>query len=228
VVTDVLKTADRAREVAAEAKPLLRGWLHLGAFPLAVVAGAVLLAHAHDPASELAAGAFAASGTVLFGASALLHRARMGRRLTDLVRRLDHAGIFVLIAGSYTAFAVLLLDRHAATVVLVVAWSLAAVGMVFRLGWTAAPRWLYTLVYCVMGCGGAVLIRDFAAASNSVVVVLLAVGGALYLLGGLVYAIRWPDPSPRWFGFHEVFHSLTVVAFAVHCAAVSILIRGRG
>jgi hemolysin III len=99
---------------------------------------------------------------------------------------------------------------------------------VFRLSWPAAPRWLYVLVYSAMGCGAVLWIGDFAAAgAGAAVMVLLAVGGALYLLGGLVYGVRRPNPSRRWFGFHEVFHSLTVTAYSAHYAAVSILVHGR-
>jgi hemolysin III len=221
-------TADRAREAVAEIKPRLRGWLHLGSFPVSVVGGAVLVALAPDRESRLASAVFALSGASLFGVSALLHRGNLGARLTLLARRLDHAGIFVLIAGSYTPFAVLLLDRRDARLLLGLAWGVAVAGIVFRLSWLAAPRWLYVLVYSVMGCGAALWIGDFAAAgADDAVMVLLAVGGVLYLLGGLVYGVRRPNPSPRWFGFHEVFHSLTVTAYSAHYAAVSILVYGR-
>jgi hemolysin III len=220
-------TADRAREVVAEITPLLRGWLHLGSLPFSLLAGVVLVGVAPDAETRVAGAVFALSGTVLFGVSALLHRANLGPNLVVVARRLDHASIFVLIAGSYTAFAVLLLGRHDAWILLGLAWGVAALGIVFRLAWTAAPRWLYTLAYCVMGCGGALWIRAFAAAANGAVVALLAAGGVLYLLGGVVYGIRRPNPSPRWFGFHEVFHSLTVAAYTTHYAALSILVYGR-
>jgi hemolysin III len=220
-------TADRTSEVVAEIKPRLRGWLHLGSVPFSLLAGVVLVALAPDGETRLASAVFALSGTVLFGVSALLHRANLGPSLIVVARRLDHASIFVLIAGSYTPFAVLLLGRHDAWVLLGLAWGVAALGIVFRLAWAAAPRWLYTLVYCVMGSGGAFWIRAFAASADVAVIALLAAGGALYLLGGLVYGVRRPNPSPRWFGFHEVFHSLTVAGFTVHYMALSILVYGR-
>jgi hemolysin III len=216
-------TVDRVREVVADIEPRLRGWLHLGSLPVSLLAGVVLVGLAPDAETRLASAVFALSGVVLFGCSALLHRGNLRPPLIGVARRLDHAGIFVLIAGSYTAFAVLLLDGDDARVLLGLAWGVAAVGIVFRLTWSAAPRWLYTLVYCAMGCGGTLWIRDFAAAAGAAVVVLLAGGGVLYLLGGLVYGVRRPNPSPRWFGFHEVFHALTLGAWSVHYIAVSLV-----
>jgi hemolysin III len=224
----VVEHTDRAVACAGDVPPRMRGRLHLGSFPLVVSAGIVLVCLAPDGAARACSAVFGLSAALNFAASAALHwRGRPDESFVRVLRRLDQVSIFVLIAGSITAFAVLLLGRADERVVLGLVWGVAFVGTVFRLAWPAAPRWLYTLVYCLMGCAAAFWIRDFALAGGAAVVVLLATGGVLYLLGGFVYGTRWPNPSARWFGFHEVFHGLTVMGFAAHYTALSILVYGR-
>jgi hemolysin III len=159
---------------------------------------------------------------MLFGCSALFHRGRWSRRTADLLRRLDHASIFLLIAGTYTPFAVLLLDGDSERLLLWLVWAGALAGIAFRVLWLGAPRWMYVPVYVAMGWAAIFWLGDFASTASTTVLTLIIVGGGLYSLGGLVYGLRRPDPLPRWFGFHEVFHTLTVIAFATHYVGVSI------
>jgi hemolysin III len=162
------------------------------------------------------------SAMMLFGSSALFHRGRWSARTRDMLRRLDHASIFLLIAGTYTPFAVLLLHGDSERMLLWLVWACALAGIAFRVLWLDAPRWMYVPVYVAMGWAAIFWLGDFAATAGTVVLTLIIVGGGLYSLGGLVYGLRRPNPMPRWFGFHEVFHTLTVIAFVTHYVGVSI------
>jgi hemolysin III len=212
------------RDAAREIKPHLRGWLHLGAFPLSIAAGIVLVALAPDTKTRIAAAIFGITSSLLFGGSALYHRGNWSREWDARLRRLDHSNIFLLIAGTYTPFAITLLDNTNATILLSLVWGGALVGIAFRVFWIGAPRWLYLPVYIALGWAAVFWLGDFAAAAGPAVLTLIVVGGALYSVGGLVYGLKRPDPSPRWFGFHEVFHTFTIAAFTVHYVGASIAI----
>jgi hemolysin III len=203
-------------------KPRLRGWLHAGTFPLAVVAGIVLVALSPDTRSRIATGVFAATASLLFGVSALYHRGEWGPKAYAILKRLDHANIFLIIAGTYTPFCVLLLPGGLARTMLLIVWVGALLGVAFRVFWVGAPRWLYVPVYVALGWVAVLYTPQLLAGAGPAVFVLIVVGGALYTLGGVVYGIKRPNPSRRWFGFHEVFHALTVAAFVVHYTGVSI------
>jgi len=215
------------REAAQEIKPRLRGWLHLGAFPMSVVAGIVLVCLAPDARTRLASAVFALSSSMLFGSSALFHRGHWGPRWHSVLRRLDHSNIFLLIAGTYTPFAMMLLDDRSAQFLLSLVWGGALLGITFRIFWIGAPRWLYLPVYIALGWAAIFWLGDFAATAGPAVLSLIIVGGALYSVGGVVYGLKRPNPIPHWFGFHEVFHSLTIAAFVAHYIGVSIIIYGR-
>ncbi|MEJ7691309.1 MAG: hemolysin III family protein [Nocardioidaceae bacterium] len=215
------------REAAQEIKPRLRGWLHLGAFPMSVVAGIVLVGLAPDSRTRLASAVFALSSSMLFGSSALFHRGHWGPRWHSVLRRLDHSNIFLLIAGTYTPFAMMLLDDRSAQFLLSLVWGGALLGITFRIFWIGAPRWLYLPVYIALGWAAIFWLGDFAATAGPAVLSLIIVGGALYSVGGVVYGLKRPNPIPHWFGFHEVFHSLTIAAFVAHYIGVSIIIYGR-
>ncbi len=213
---------DPVRDVGAAIKPRLRGWLHMGAFPLVVAAGIVLVALSPTPLAKVSTAVFAVSAALLFGVSAVYHRGSWSPRVHQLLRRLDHANIFLIIAGTYTPFTLLLLDDGDARVLLTLVWGGAVGGLAFRVCWVGASRWVYVPVYVALGWSAAFWLPDLLRGGGPVVLSLVIVGGLLYSLGGLVYALRRPDPSPRWFGFHEVFHALTLAAFAVHYVGVSI------
>jgi hemolysin III len=163
---------------------------------------------------------YALSACLLFGTSAVYHRGTWGPRGEAVLRRLDHANIFLIIAGTYTPLAVLLLPGRRQAALLSLVWAGAAAGIAFRIWWIRAPRWLYTLCYIALGWAAVFYLPDFARTGGIPVVALVIVGGLLYTAGAVVYALKRPDPSPRWFGFHEVFHALTITAFAAHYTAI--------
>ncbi|MDT7536569.1 MAG: hemolysin [Actinomycetota bacterium] len=209
-------------EVGAAVKPRLRGVLHQGAFAVSLVTGTVLICLADGARERVGASVYAASVALLFGTSAAYHRGSWSPRAYDVMARLDHSMIFVLIAGSYTPFALLLLHGALQWVVLGVVWGGAAVGVLLRNVVRRPPRWLFVGLYLALGWVAVGLMPAVLRRGGVAVLVLLAVGGLFYTAGAIIYALRRPDPSPRWFGFHEVFHALTLLAFITHYAAVSI------
>ena len=212
-----------------EQVPRLRGALHLGAFPLVVAAGAVLVARAPTRPARLAAAVYAVTSALLFGVSAAYHRARCSPRLTAVLHRCDHANIYLIIAGTYTPLAVLALHGDVRIAVLAVIWSGAAAGTVFRVGWLGAPRWLYTVLYLGLGWTALAVLPQLARGAGAVPLILVLAGGIAYSLGGVSYGLRRPDPLPGWFGFHEVFHACTILGYAAQYAAVWLVIaQARG
>ena len=229
----VERAVDRASEIVAdkmaEVKPRLRGWLHAATAPLALAAGIVLVAMSPTRETRIGSAAFALTALLVFTVSAIYHRGTWSPRTWAFLRRFDHANIFALIAGTYTPYALLFLEGTARTTLLVVVWGAAIVGMIFRVGWTHAPRWLYTPMYLALGWAAVFFIPQFIEGADRfsnglaiAVLVLVALGGLFYTLGGVVYGLKRPNPWPQWFGFHEVFHSFTVVAFAAHYVGVSL------
>ena len=218
-----MSVGEEIAQAAEEVKPRLRGWLHAGMFPTSVALGIVLVAIAGGPEARIACAIYAATAVLLFGTSALYHRFSWSPRTNALLRRLDHANIFLIIAGTYTPTTYLLLDGAAERWLLSVVWIGALVGVAFRVIWVGAPRWLYTPIYLALGWAAVFFLPDFARAGGVAVLVLIIVGGLLYTVGGLVYGLKRPNPSPRWFGFHEVFHALTIAAFLAHYIAVALV-----
>lgn len=220
-ITDTIGVA--VGDAVAPLKPSLRGWLHAGTFPLAVVAGVVLIVAAPSAVSRTAAVVFTVASSLLFGVSALYHRGYWNPAATAVLRRLDHSNIFVMIAGTYTPFGVLLLTGTDRLVLLTTAWAGALLGVLFRVFWVTAPRRLYTPIYLALGWVAVFWMPDFYRIGGAAVVTLLAAGGLMYSAGAVVYGLKRPNPSPRWFGFHEVFHACTVAAFIAHYVAVSLI-----
>jgi hemolysin III len=216
------RIGDQVRETISEVKPKLRGWIHAATAPLALAAGVVLVVLSPNAPTRVGSAVFATSALVLFTVSGIYHRGTWGPRAWRFLRRFDHANIFLLIAGSYTPFTLLLLHGTDRVVLLSVVWSGAVAGVLFRVFWSDAPRWLYTPIYVALGWAAVFYLGDFVHSASTSVLVLMAVGGGLYTLGGLVYGVRRPNPFPRWFGFHEVFHVLTIAAFVTHYVGVSI------
>lgn len=213
-----------ADHALARVKPHLRGWLHAGTFPLALAAGIVLVSLAPTTAGRVSAAIFAVTACLLFGVSAIYHRGTWSPRTEALLKRFDHANIFLIIAGSYTPFSVMLLPAGKARTLLTIVWIGAVAGVAFRVLWVHAPRWLYVPAYIALGWAAIAYLPSFLESGSLAVVILVIVGGALYTTGAVVYGIKRPNPSPRWFGFHEVFHALTVAAFIVHFVGVSIAV----
>jgi hemolysin III len=204
---------------AAEQKPSWRGWIHAGTFPLAIALGVVLIVFADGVAARLSSAIFVASSLLLFGISALYHRLNWGPRGKTVLKRLDHANIFLLIAGSYTPITVLALAPEKATLLLWLVWSGAALGISFRVFWIGAPRWLYVPLYILLGWAACMFIVDFFAA-NWVMMTLILIGGLCYTLGAVFYGLKRPNPFPGVFGFHEIFHTLTLLAFLCHWTGI--------
>jgi hemolysin III len=217
------QASDLAQHIIDEVKPRLRGWLHAAVVPVTLAAGLLLVMTSAPGAPRVGSAVFAVSALTLFSVSAALHRGRWGLRTNRLLTRLDHACIFLLIAGTYTPFTLLLLDGTRQVLMLSIAWGGALLGASFRVGWPDAPRWLYTPLYIALGWASIFFLGDFLAHGGVMVFALIAAGGLLYTIGGVVYGLRRPNPIPTWFEFHEVFHALTVVAFAAHYTGVSVL-----
>ncbi|MFC7217271.1 hemolysin III family protein [Streptomyces polyrhachis] len=207
----------------AQVKPKLRGWLHAGMFPAVLFSGVVLTALAESPRGRLACGVYTLTACLLFGVSGLYHRGNWSPRTHAVLRRLDHANIFLIIAGTYTPLTILLLEGGRRDALLWFVWAAALAGIAFRVFWVGAPRWLYTPCYIAMGWAAVFFLPDFMRQGGIAVLVLVVVGGLLYSMGAVVYGMKKPDPSPRWFGFHEVFHSFTLAAFVVHYVGISLV-----
>ncbi|MFD3566415.1 hemolysin III family protein [Streptomyces sp. NPDC058667] len=213
---------------ALPTKPRLRGWLHAGMFPAVIVAGAVLVAVTGSPRARVACGIYVLTACLLFGTSGLYHRGTWGPRGEAVLRRLDHANIFLIIAGTYTPLTLLLLPDSTAKPLMWAIWTAALAGIAFRVFWVGAPRWLYTPCYIAMGWAAVFFLPDFLRAGGVAVLVLVIAGGLLYSAGGVIYGLKRPNPSPRYFGFHEVFHSLTLAAFIAHYVAISLVVHQQG
>lgn len=205
-------------------KPLLRGWLHLGAAPIVLVAGMVLMVFAPTLAGRVSSGVFTLTAVVLFGTSAVYHRGTWTPRTRDVLRRMDHANIFLIIAGTYTPLSVILLDRSTAILLLTVVWVGAVAGSLSRIFWLGAPRWAYVPLYLALGWVAVGFFGQFYASGGTAVVALVAAGGLCYTVGAVIYALKRPRGSQRYFGFHEIFHALTIGGFVCHYAAAAIAI----
>ena len=201
-----------------EIKPSWRGWLHAGTFPVAVAAGIVLIVLAQGAPAKWASAVFMATSMLLFGASAVYHRFNWGPKAKAVLKRIDHANIFLLIAGTYTPIAVLALPPEKGLLLLSLVWTGALIGILFRVFWIGAPRWLYVALYLVLGWAAVMYIVDLFQA-NAAMMTLVIVGGVLYTLGAVVYAMKRPNPWPGHFGFHEIFHVCTVLAVLCHWTA---------
>lgn len=202
-----------------DVKPTWRGWIHAGTFPIAIVLGIVLIVLAHGVPAKISSAVFVVCSLLLFGVSALYHRFNWKPRTKRLLKRFDHANIFLLIAGSYTPITVLSLPSAKATLLLWLIWGGAGLGILFRVFWIGAPRWLYVPLYLAMGWGALAYIVDFFHA-NAAMMTLILVGGLLYSIGAVVYGLKKPNPFPGKFGFHEIFHTLTLLAFLCHWVGI--------
>jgi hemolysin III len=203
-------------------KPRLRGVSHQYAFFVALAAGATLVVLARGVEARVAVGVYALSLAAMFGASALYHRIDWQPRPRAWLRRLDHSMIFVLVAGTYTPFALLVLAPTMGWTILGVVWGGAVAGVAMSLLWIDAPRWLTAMLYVVLGWVGFVVLPQLWDRAGPLTVVLLAAGGLLYTVGAVVYARQRPDPAPRVFGYHEVFHALVIAAALAHFSAVAL------
>ncbi|HEX5853696.1 MAG TPA: hemolysin III family protein [Solirubrobacteraceae bacterium] len=213
---------------AGPVKPLLRGVSHEYAFFVSLGCGVALILAASDGRARLAASIYAVAVSALLGTSALYHRVTWRPRARRWMRRLDHSMIFVLIAGTYTPFALLALKGSLAHAILIVVWVGALGGVIFKLVWIDAPKWLFAAVYVALGWVSVAIFGELPAAIGWLGVMGLAAGGLLYTLGAIVYASGRPDPAPRVFGYHEVFHALVIAAAALHYAVIAFAVLPQG
>lgn len=208
-------------DVHGRPKPAMRGWIHAGTAPLALAGGIVAISLAHGPAMKWACAVYMICSLILFTNSAVYHIGDWNEKVTDILRRIDHVNIFLLIVGTFTpiSFALPASVRHIALTAL---WVATAAAIILHVIFINAPRWLYTLVYVIFGVSGGLFIPALwvAPAAGPVVVWLIASGGLTYILGAVVYGKRWPDPWPRVYGFHEIFHTCTTLAYACHMVAI--------
>ena len=203
-------------------KPRLRGVLHQWAFFVSLVGGVVLVLVAPPGRATFATAIYATSVAALFGVSALYHRITwVSASARRWMRRLDHTMIFFLIAGTYTPFALLVLDGTLAVAILCAVWGGALAGVVLNLVWIDSPKWVTALVYLAVGWVAVVAFPDLISEMGLAAVALLAAGGILYTLGAIVYARKKPDPSPAVFGYHEIFHALVIAAAALQFAVIA-------
>lgn len=211
-----------AAEFVARQKPRLRGVSHKWAFFVSLALGATLILAADTARATLAVAIYAACLSALFGVSALYHRVDWRPEVRRWVRRLDHTMIFLLIAGTVTPFALLVLSGPFATAILVAVWAGAVAGIVVELIWTEAPKWVAAAVYLSVGWIGALAFPEIVLTAGLGAGILIAAGGILYTVGAVIYARQRPDPNPAVFGYHEIFHLLVIAAAAAHFAAVAL------
>jgi hemolysin III len=205
-----------------DTRPRMRGWLHLFAFFSAIVAAAVLIpvAAVHGPRAGIPVSIYCLTILGLFGVSALYHRRRWSPRGWKLMKRADHSMIFLFIAGTYTPFALLAVPEPTGWWLLGTVWTGAALGVALKMVWPHAPRWLGVPIYLALGWAAVFVLVDILSLVGVTVLVLLAVGGLLYSAGAIAYASKRPNPWPSTFGYHEVFHAMTIVAATCHYIAV--------
>jgi hemolysin III len=221
-----VQTTDEIAERAV--RPRLRGVLHQAAFVIAVGVAPFLIIGADGGRPRLAAAVFAGSVAACFGASALYHRVTWTPSVRLWMRRVDHAGVYLLIAGTYTPVSLLVLQGAWSTVVLTIVWVGAAAAIVLKFVWVAAPKWLAAALGLALGWVAVVALPQLIALLNPAALILLVVGGLAYSAGAVVYARGRPDPAPAVFGYHELFHALTIVGVACQYVAIAFFIVRSG
>ena len=212
-----------AKDLASDIKPKLRGWLHASAVPLSLVGGFLLIVFATSTLGRVGGAVYLAASLLLFGTSATYHRFGWGKTGAAILRRMDHSNIYLFIAATYTPLALLLLTGTSRVLLLTLIWAEAILGVLFRIVWLGAPRWLYTVLYIGMGWAAVAWLPQLWSTGGALVIILIGVGGLIYTGGAVVYALKRPNPWPKWFGFHEIFHTCTVLAAGCHYAAIALI-----
>lgn len=213
---------------AGPVKPRLRGVSHQYAFFVSLACGTALIAAASNGATRIVATIYAMAVSALLGTSALYHRVTWRPSARRRMRRLDHSMIFVLIAGTYTPVAVIALSGTLAEAVLIAVWAGAAAGVVFKLLWIDAPKWLFAITYIALGWVSIAIFGELPGAIGWLGVAGLGLGGLLYTAGAIIYASERPNPWPKVFGYHEIFHALVLVAAALHYAVIAFVVLPLG
>ena len=206
------------------AKPLMRGWLHAGMTPLVLAFGIVLIALAPTTPGRIGSAVWMAGSFILFGNSAAYHLGHWQPAVERVFRRLDHANIFLFIAATYTPLALVLASGASRVGLLVLTWSVGVAGVVTAVAWLSAPRWVTVILYLLMGWAGVGWFGEFWVTGGPAIVILLLAGGVFYSGGAIVYARKRPNPWPRIFGFHEIFHACTIAAAVCHAIAIALAV----
>jgi hemolysin III len=208
-------------------KPKLRGIVHLVMSPLSLVAGLILITLANELRGRITLGIFTLTAVTLFTCSALYHRVAWNDKNKAIWRRIDHSNISILIAGTYTPFAVYLLQPSQTKTLLIVAWGGAILISLLRIFWLSAPRWLYVAGYISLGWAAVFYMPAFLNSGGVAIFILILIGGVLYSAGGVIYALKKPNFSINWFGFHELFHAMTAAAFICHFIAAVLTVYSK-
>ena len=195
--------------------------------PISLVAGLILITLADELRGRITLGIFTLTAVTLFTCSALDHRVAWSDKNRAIWRRIDHSNIAVLIAGTYTPFAIYLLEADQAKILLILAWGGALLSSLLRIFWLSAPRWLYVSGYIALGWAAVIYMPDFLISGGVAIFVLILVGGILYSAGGVIYALKKPNFSINWFGFHELFHAMTAAAFICHFVAAILTVYAK-
>lgn len=195
--------------------------------PISLVAGLILITLANELRGRITLGIFTLTAVTLFTCSALYHRVAWNDRNRAIWRRIDHSNISILIAGTYTPFAVYLLEPSQTKVLLALAWGGALLSSLLRIFWLSAPRWLYVSGYIALGWAAVFYMPAFLDSAGVVIFGLILLGGVLYSAGGVIYALKKPNFSINWFGFHELFHALTAAAFICHFVAAILTVYSK-
>ena len=227
VQTGVMEAdASASAHGVAALKPRLRGWLHFGAAPLAFVLGLLLLVITPTVGLRAAVAVYVLTTVLLFGVSAAYHLGAGSARVNDFLHKLDHANIYLFIAGSYTPFAAALDDARLRWTILILVWTIALIGLLLPIAWLHAPRWVTAGSYIALGWVAVFFLPALYSAYGPLTVSLLVIGGLLYTVGGVIYARKSPNPYPEWFGFHELFHAFTIAAYLVQLVAMARVVTG--
>jgi hemolysin III len=210
--------------VEIQGPPLMRGWLHLGTSPVALIAGLVLVILTPTLGMRIAVALFMLASAALFTISATYHRVRWSPKWKATFRRLDHANIFLIIAATYTPLTIYWLDRNEARTLLLLVWIGSITGLLIRIFWINAPRWLFVPIYIALGWAAIFYLPSFLTNAGWLIVTLIFTGGVFYSVGAIVYALKRPNISKKYFGFHELFHAFTIAGYLCHYLAITLTI----
>ncbi len=213
-----------AAAISTQVKPRLRGVLHLINTPIALLGGLLITVLADSLLLRVGCAVWTLTAIMLFGHSAIYHRGRWSEKVEKVLRRIDHSNIAIFIAGTYTPLTLAVLEGTSRVVLLSLIWGCAVLEVVFRTLWLGAPRWLYVALYLVMGWAAVFWLPSFWVSGGPALVILLIAGGLFYSAGAIIYARKRPNPSPTWFGFHELFHAGTVLGSICHWVAILIAV----
>lgn len=217
--SEIISPVNNQQEI--QALPLMRGWLHLGTSPVALIAGFVLVIVTPTLNMRFAIALFTLASAALFTVSATYHRVKWSPKWKSVFRRLDHANIFLIIAATYTPLSIYWLNQNEARTLLLIVWIGSLSGLLMRVFWLSAPRWLYVPIYLALGWAAIFYLPSFLNNAGWLIVSLIFAGGVSYSVGAIIYALKKPKLSEKYFGFHEMFHAFTILGYLCHYLAIT-------